>query len=342
MKYLLILFVSLSAFAHEECVQHHVMPLKDNTVKNLTDPLQWFANSPAGIEKAPCRAKLPTEQEMDNLFVQNTQGPKYDRSINGITFRGETPQMLDLFAKLTSRYNYLGQPVATGVDFQNTFQINPACENVSCAIQKIWGDSLSLKLSYLYFKYGINSSEYAFPNSDRMTEEEIDDVIQGMRNLPDVMLPVVRQNQQVTHYKRGFTEYTPGDEKTQYKTVANSAVYLFDHWNDKPKIVRQYTLLHEMGHNIAFGMNEADRSPEWLAISGWEKTGDDWKITKTTCVVSKYGKFSPDEDFAESIASYRFNAKRLQKTCPEKYNYMKRIFRGVEYLTPKTCKASQP
>ena len=55
-------------------------------------------------------------------------------------------------------------------------------------------------------------------------------------------------------------------------------------------------------------------------------------------IVSEYGQVNPAEDFAESMAAYRYNPLALLKANPEKYDFLKdKVFRGVEYLNSNHC-----
>lgn len=73
-----------------------------------------------------------------------------------------------------------------------------------------------------------------------------------------------------------------------------------------------------------------------LKLSGWKKL-QDWEADENHCRVSNYGSTNPDEDFAETASAYRYNARDLQKRCPEKYEWMKaRVFDNYEYLD-STC-----
>ncbi|MCO4755263.1 MAG: hypothetical protein KC478_12330 [Bacteriovoracaceae bacterium] len=56
-------------------------------------------------------------------------------------------------------------------------------------------------------------------------------------------------------------------------------------------------------------------------------------------IISKYGETNPSEDFAESMAAYRFNPQGLLDSNPEKYQFLKeKVFSGQEYLSPEDCK----
>lgn len=337
MKYLFLLILPFSVFGAEENCPDPLLPLMQPAVREAAAPLEWFAVADKAISTVPCKTKNPpSEKEMDELFSEKMKGPISDKVINGVSFTGESQGMLDLFTKLTSKMNFFGEPEKDQINIQEQYRINPECTKVSCALQKIWGDSLMLKLSYLYLKFGMNGSELAFKNADRYQEAELDDILIGLSDFPPAMMPIAKDNKQIIHFKRGYTLaiYSGGSNNT----LANASVTFFDAWTEEKRPVRQYTVFHELGHNIAFANNYYDRNPEWLAMSGWEKRGDSWATTKKECDVSEYGISNPSEDFAETVSAYRFAAQRLKNRCPAKYNFMKNIFKGVEYLSEETCR----
>ena len=50
------------------------------------------------------------------------------------------------------------------------------------------------------------------------------------------------------------------------------------------------------------------------------------------CFISDYSKSNWKEDFADTFRAYRYDANRLKRTCPRKYNYMRdHVFEGIEF-----------
>ncbi len=58
----------------------------------------------------------------------------------------------------------------------------------------------------------------------------------------------------------------------------------------------------------------------------------------SNCFASEYAKENPAEDWAETIATYRYNGLNLKNSCPSKYNYIKdNVFNGAEYTDLNSC-----
>ncbi|MBY0517192.1 MAG: hypothetical protein K2P81_09800 [Bacteriovoracaceae bacterium] len=340
----LILLVSTFAFADGELDDRPcVVPLPRNysieQLQELKEKLEWWGASTEQVKTAPCKAKsAPSEEEMQRLVDQKSAGAKKSEVVFGVSLKNESPVMIQALKDLTKRQSLYGGPWYSAsedqVPIQQTYSINPTCDKALCAIDKIWGPKLGRKILHMYLKHGFNGSELAFDSSDRFKENEIDDVLMTLDDLPSHLQPLgERKNQRLVPFTPGYTlkDYGPN-------VLANSGVILFDSWRAKDSGTRQYASFHELGHNLSDKMRNADASPQWIGFSGWKKTGDEWSHDEGACIMSKYGETSPAEDFAEVATAYRYNAKGLEEKCPEKYKYMKeKVFKGMEYKTSLQC-----
>ena len=97
-------------------------------------------------------------------------------------------------------------------------------------------------------------------------------------------------------------------------------------------------IIHEKTHMFWEYYFSAELKKEWCNIGGWYENPDDpdgWSTTKQTEFVSAYAHtHNPDEDMAESVATYVINPKLLQSRSINKYNFIKNyIMNGSVYLT---------
>ena len=314
-----LLIFSLSAFAQsdEECIPPG-LPSENALLKAIMAPLALWTSTGVQMQNAACKTRTPpTLREMDRVVDKNSDGPQETRTINGITLTDD-PRMLKMFENFTASKNFSS--------------IGSVCSQVSCALAKIWGSNLSRQMSYLYLHFGFNSSEYAFPNADRFTEAEMNDALMALSDFPRSLAPLARTNRQFTRYTRG--KWNPDYRKG---TFASSDVQVYDPWTNTNAMERQQTIFHEVTHMLTEN-GTLDESPEWLALSGWKQNGDNWSSSKPKCMVGKYGSKDPFEDFAETAVAFRYNPSRLYKGCPEKYQYMKKFFKGAEYFSESSCK----
>lgn len=97
-------------------------------------------------------------------------------------------------------------------------------------------------------------------------------------------------------------------------------------------------IIHEKMH-IFYEYHFSDAlKEEWQEIGGWYENPNDtdgWSTTKQTEFVSAYGHaHNPDEDMAESAATYIINPNLLKSRSINKYNFIKNyIMNGTIYLT---------
>ena len=334
MKYIFFILLSFNALSQDEsCIA-----IEENEFQNQVHKLlEWFGAVDNQVEKAPCKVKsVPTMAEMQKFIASKTKGTPTSSSVNGMNINGESPALIEAFKDFTTAKDTFGiyAVIPNQKQIQTYFKIPADCDKVMCAMEKIWGKEYATKLLYLKLKHNFNSSELAFENSDRFTDSEINDVIIGLEDLPAHLTPLgTNNNQRLTHFKRGYT-------LKQYEgtTLANAVVMLFDPWDKKSNLTKQYTVFHEMSHNISGKLKDMDESPEWLRLSGWIKMGDDWKSNTGACLASRYGETNPWEDYAESLSAFRYNGAQFKAKCPEKFEFIKnRVFRGIDYTDVKNC-----
>ncbi len=337
-----IIFFNFKILAHDDheklpCIQK--IPLEDyKDVEAINKHLEWHGATNSIIQKAPCK-NLSTlnPEELNSYFFKKSQESKsnLNASVHGVNFSNESPALIDAFTSLTTAMDGFGfsKVPSRQKNFQKDFSINPECKKVLCAVTKIWGEDLGKKILYINLKHHFNASEYAFENSDRLKLDEIDDVIMGMEDLPKHLIPLGRSNQRLTHFSRGY-----GLKGDSPYVAANSVVMLFDTWTKEPRFERQYSVFHEMSHNVATRLGDMDEVPSWLKLSGWVKKGDSWNKNPNACFTTEYGLTNPFEDYAESLSTYRYNPKPFKESCPEKYNFIKdKVFKGKEYLSQESC-----
>lgn len=302
------------------------------------ETLSWQAVTDEQVANAACKTKtLPTSLEMQKYYRDITSSKK-DAVIHGVFFKEESEHLLRAFEDFTTSLDIFG--IERKIDNQRNidlvYNVNPGCNKVICALEKIWGSkSVVEKMLYIYFRYNFNTSELAFNLSSRFTEDELDDVILGLDDLPPHLNPLVKKNKRLTHFLR---EHTFGDD-TEGLTIANALMVLFDPWTDKSSYDRQYVIFHELSHNASLKLNDIHHSNLWKNLSGWVGQDEKWTHAREACFISRYSKTNPGEDFSETMSAYRYNAENLRKKCPEKYQFFKKnIFKGVEYTSVNKCK----
>ena len=315
-----------------------------NQIHELQDVLEWWGASSEQVASAPCRKNsAPNSLEMDELINKSKGEARVTQTVHGVRFENEPKELVEAFKQLTTRQSVYGSKfgvIEPQINIQSNYQVNPECKAVRCAIEKIWGTELAQKILFMKLKHGFNSSELAFDKSSRLTLAELDDLLITLEALPPNLHPLGRNsNQRMVPFIKGESLYDEQD-----RTLANSGIIFFDGWRKKDSLVRQYTTFHELSHNISVRLSNADTSEEWRALSGWKYLGGDgWEKNPEACFISKYGAHNAFEDFAEVVSAYRYNAKGLENSCPQKYQYMKKnVFAGKEYKDNSQCPEMNP
>ena len=301
--------------------------------------IDWWSANEIMIKNKKCADEILSidQIKLENDRLAEDAGSPHlaAQTVDQVTFVDESPLMVKAYEELTSKLDIFGEKIKSEINFQDKYSINPSCKKVSCALGKIFGAELGEKILYLKLKSGFNASEFAFGNSDRLTLPEVNSLISATRAYPANRFPL-NSNKQLTKFKRGFT-LASHDQNT----VAFAAISFYDYWSNQNDQMREYTAFHEMGHYIASEL-KLDENPKWIALSGWVEKDGKWDATKKNKVTSKYGATNPDEDFAESVAAYRYNPQLLKNIDIDKYTFIKEtVFDGLEYTDNKLCNSDQ-
>ncbi len=336
MKTLLLSFlISTLSFAQHDNCNHSHHPEIDGLV-DVAKKIEWEAVSNANVKSAPCTKKTPYTVEEMTSWLKSHQSPMTkSKKIHGISFEGESPENLASFEYLTTFKTFYGE---SDPKEQKTF--NSKCKKVECAVKEIFGAKTGMQLLFMHRKFGMNGSHLITPHRSSWKSSELDTVLLALSDFPSGLLPA-EANRPLTHFKRG---YLPGH--ADESVIANASIEVFDLWDEQTPESKRYALVHELGHNLGGLANDADEHSKWLKMSGWVKEtkivkGEkvtEYKATKPEAIISKYGFTNPAEDFAEAVAAYRYNPKKLKAVSAEKYNFIKEvIFDNVEYTSADAC-----
>jgi len=100
----------------------------------------------------------------------------------------------------------------------------------------------------------------------------------------------------------------------------------------------QRLILHEKAHFLWDGLFEQKLKDDWAVIGGWyldPTAPSGWSTTKTTEFVSAYAHaLNPNEDMAESVATYVTNPNLLLSRSIKKYEFIRdRVMFGTRYVS---------
>lgn len=285
--------------------------------------LDWWSASVLQIKQATCREKITDSQILQYLETSAISFPLISKNIEGINFENQNQSLLqDLVELIIPRENFQQEPISREILVAKAL----TCSTVLCAVRKIFGHNIGPKILYLKIRYGFNASYLAFEHASNPTEVELNAMIAGSAMYPDYIFPLVlERNKQMTKFLRGFTLGQYNEE-----VEGNSMITFFDGWSLEDAELKEYAVVHEIAHFLGsyFGLDE---SSLWKQATICEKGKN--------CFVSKYAKGNSIEDFAESVASYRYSSEKLKKISSKKYKFIQQtVFRNIEFTDAQKCK----
>lgn len=189
------------------------------------------------------------------------------------------------------------------------------CRDIFCAAERLFGKERAIPTLWLYLKYGITSGPYVSPKAD--LKGFAPQTLWALSTAAGLMPPHLLA---LAAHESKFYQYRHGETLKVYagrRILANANGQVFDGIADYTPYERVGVFLHELGHRVTQN-NDWDRNDVWT------------KITKSE-FTSLYGFESPVEDFAESFVFYRAKPKYLKFISPKRYEYMKKVFNGIEY-----------
>ncbi len=295
--------------------------------------IDWWSAVDDQIEKAFCLGTSFSITDIgDYLEEQSNNSSKSSDNFLGIDLQDESPELIQALKKLTVIPPDASQFIYTQYrEEQIPYNIPADCHKAVCAAEAIFGSGNGKRMLYLMDRYGLNTSHKIYRDADAWGGYDLNNIVQAMNAFPSFMMPL-KDNQKFIRFTMGVTPYY-ADERT----VANASMEFFDPFVFESNAQKRYTIFHEFGHKLGSEL-KLDERQDWLDISGWEEKEEGWSATKPEKCVSKYGKTNPAEDFAESVAAYRYNPQLLKIISPEKYTFIKdNIFLGMEYTSEAAC-----
>lgn len=337
------------SFARAECLHQE---MGNRSLKSIIQVAEHMTSADRGAERrhhvtakeilsSHCFRQQPLSMnEMSDALDGATKGsPLKALNFAGTQLR-DSSNILKALENLTTSSG--DQHSLYSPDFS---KVPSTCHRALCAAQAIFGSQMGTQLLYLYVKYGINASHFSYSNAAPWKPSELNDVILGVSDLPEGVLPLPRILE-LTH------EPHTGDNG---ENVAWSTISVTDRWSNRSSLFRRITIVHEITHNIASTLRGLDHSEEWMRLGGWTYAGEyrdshgnvysKSVSSKPTELVSPYASENEEEDLAESAVAYRYHPAYFKRISPGKYEFVKNhIFGGVEY-TDENCSAkklSQP
>ncbi len=282
------------------------------------------------IARAICPRDFLNDNEKLKRAIKSltSSSSSINENVHGVELINENPHLVLALKKLFTRQGmyHPAKFLQPQVNISEDLNVRD-CQKVECVVEKVWGKERGLKILWIMLRYGFNTSEYAYDDSESPNNEELNDIITTLDLLP--------ANAKEKLFGRNipflaFKEITGTLKNPGNRVLANSTIYYFDILRQDNSFIRIQSFLHELGH--LYNVKLADGA-DWGVVSGWS-----WKENKLPkCSVSGYGDTSSEEDFAETFNMYRMAPEDLKASCPDKYEFMKTHVFEVTYDETRQC-----
>ncbi len=308
---LLLLLNIVYAFSSSLCEDSVILPTDQVDFLKIINEVNLDRPSDEEILNAHCKTKSPPTLKVMESFISKSSKKSKNEVINNVELLNDSPEAIEAFKDLTTNRALFGGNITkeNQVPIQAKYAINPSCKKVLCAVEKIWGKELGTKLLYMKMKHHLNGSELAYSDEDmkvvRLKTEEIDDMLMALGDLPEDYQSIFK-NQHIVHIV--FNENISTN-------IANASIMVYDKWVNLSRAQRQYAMFHEFSHNISNRNGDQCSSEDWKNLNGWKTSEDGKKWTfdqSKNCLMTKYSRGNPSEDFAEALSTYRYNPKKLK------------------------------
>jgi hypothetical protein len=297
---------------------------QDPGVLNVTVEHVW-----SGI--APCLAKaaLSDDEIADRLVEVSRGAPAVDAEVNGVAFTAQPRVLVVAFRQITrlaSRETLAGRVPAD-------------CHDVLCASRAIFGDEAGPRLLLIAAAYHFNASSLGERTNDAWDAEDLDRLIAAFDDLPKGLFPLSGEYRALVR-RDDESWWTPASGQA-FQIVARSGerapgIVVEAGWARVGELERRVVLVHELAHEFARAQARGWRTAWQDAVQADAEAAAN---TNLPSVPSAYARRGLDEDFAESVAAYRYIAPLLKRRAPHRYALLKDwMFKGAEYGSARACR----
>lgn len=270
------------------------------------------------------------------LLAPLPEGGGVDARVAGFDLRDQSPEAVAAFRALTRR---LDRAIARG---KVSAPYSP-CQDVSCALSALVGPELAPRMLLLAMQYGYMTSDLGSEADRRWTARELDVVLAALADLPqDWFGPADGRYRILLHRhteaairvgamapSAGFLVALAGD--------GYPGVLIADGWDRINSRERRVVMVHELAHELQRTSPSRWRSTWRKAMKADRALA---RAAQAASSVSIYADTETGEDFAESIAAYRYLPDLLRVRAPTRYAFLKdTVFKGAEYASEAGCRS---
>jgi len=293
---------------------------------NLTVEHAW-----SGV--APCLSKTAyTDDSIARRLLQLSRGAQIaDARVIGIDFVAQPAPLIAAFRQITRLAPRSGAGVGDRVPV--------GCHDVLCASRAIFGNEAGPRLLLIAAAYHFNASSLGETSSESWSAEDLDRLIAAFDDMPRGFFPLAGGEYRALVHRDDETWWSPAPTLA-FEVVARAGngqpgIMIEDGWARAGDDERRVVLIHEVAHEFTRVQGRGWQTA-WRQAA--EADAEDATGTSKPAVASAYAERNLDEDFAESVAAYRYIAPLLKRRAPHRYALLKDwVFKGAEYGSARAC-----
>ncbi len=306
-------------------------PLRSNTASPMDPGFTTVAETWTGA--AACLNAQ--DASLAPRLAPHVQGHGVDARVAGFDLRDQPAEAVTAFRALTRR---LERDLKSG----KVAATPSSCQDVTCAMVALVGPDLGPRMLLLAMQYGYMTSDLGARADRRWTARELDVVLAAAADLPQDWFTAEGGTYRIMLHRQieaairvgamapsaGFLVALAGD--------GYPGVLIADGWDRINTRERRVIVVHELAHELSRKAPSRWRS-DWRRAMKADRALA--RRTKTASSVSVYADSDTGEDFAESVAAYRYLPALLQARAPNRYGFLKHtVFKGAEYGSEAGCR----
>jgi hypothetical protein len=279
---------------------------------------------------APCLSAR--DESLGLRLAPYLEGGGVTAEVAGFQLEDQPPAAVQAFAALTGD---LRRRIKAGEAAPSAIP----CHDVPCAVTALFGPDVGPRLLLLALAYRFDASDLGARADRPWTADELDDMLAAFADLPDEWFPLDLKDFRLLVYRDAEAQARIGPAPqgaAELVAIAGEGlpgILVAGGWRRLTSAGRRATLVHEIAHEYA-------RTHHWRG--GWARAmradAAAARIADAADAVSAYAEESPEEDFAESLAAYRYMGEFLQGRAPARYAFLRdRVFHGLEYRSEAAC-----
>ena len=273
-----------------------------------------------------------TNKHINNDIIINQVDDHYEITISIDAIENSTPRVATIDGQVGKYYSKRLYNAIVRFVTNNGYDAN-ACETI---LNTNFLCSFNVP-DYAYLTEGItNETEVSFqeflPDEKLLILTMFEEMPEGMHKMKELKYLVRRKTGQTHPIYPQAAAVTWTKAREPYIEFMDSAFK-----DDQGYYETKRLIIHEKTHMYYEYYFSNELKEQWYEIGGWYQSADDpdgWKTTKETEFVSAYAhEHNPDEDMAESVATYVINPNLLKSRSINKYNFIKNyIMNGSYYI----------